>query len=411
MASNQAYDIAFEYKKTKLWKKLWDKDLIAVKLDDGTIGYVTVMGHMGSYCAVAVYPGEAGYRSLRQIVSFDPETSENYFDRQEMILSQYCYQLVLESKDDLEMDEIEEVRAYAKAKGIRLSGKNAYPHYLKYIPKHLPWPIGDAGEEKMICDVVRAMIDLSHLLAKKKPAELGILSVEEDTKDIPLMECIEGHYEITGRAPLPKLGPAVYPAPASLNEISLRKLKKMKNKAIFECEITTFPEPIQEKPNEAPYFPNILMVTESESMFTIPPDPVRDYDVEPERVVNHLVDMLIEYEICPAKLYVRNERTYTLLEMMAKKLSCPIEIKQDLPALDDSQDKLLMFMDDMDNEVDDIDQLIDMAEMILELPAEAIDEMPDEIRNEMVRLIAAGIFPEDLEEDLILKLGLDIMDF
>ena len=33
------YDLAFQYKETRLWKKLWDSELFAVKLDDGSIGY------------------------------------------------------------------------------------------------------------------------------------------------------------------------------------------------------------------------------------------------------------------------------------------------------------------------------------------------------------------------------------
>ena len=43
MASDKLYECAFEYKKTKLWKKLWDTEIFAVKFSDGEIGYVSVM--------------------------------------------------------------------------------------------------------------------------------------------------------------------------------------------------------------------------------------------------------------------------------------------------------------------------------------------------------------------------------
>lgn len=60
MISEKLYELAFEYKKAKLWKALWDAELFAIKLSGGRIGYVSVAGARGDYCALALYIGKRG---------------------------------------------------------------------------------------------------------------------------------------------------------------------------------------------------------------------------------------------------------------------------------------------------------------------------------------------------------------
>ena len=47
MPTETLYDIALQYKKTKLWKQLCDTELFALKLSNGEIGYCSVMGRAG----------------------------------------------------------------------------------------------------------------------------------------------------------------------------------------------------------------------------------------------------------------------------------------------------------------------------------------------------------------------------
>ena len=59
MAEDRLYDLAFAFKNTKLWEKLSDLDLFAVRLPGGEIGYCCVMGQMGDHLdsrAIGVWP-------------------------------------------------------------------------------------------------------------------------------------------------------------------------------------------------------------------------------------------------------------------------------------------------------------------------------------------------------------------
>lgn len=56
-------------------------------------------------------------------------------------MKQKCLQAVLEGKDDLLPEEVDEVRVYVKRNDIKLSGKNAYPRFIKYEPGCHPWKV------------------------------------------------------------------------------------------------------------------------------------------------------------------------------------------------------------------------------------------------------------------------------
>jgi len=60
MVSDELMQAAFQYKKTKLWKKVTDTELFAVRLSDGEIAYVCIMGMAGQHCALAAYVGQVG---------------------------------------------------------------------------------------------------------------------------------------------------------------------------------------------------------------------------------------------------------------------------------------------------------------------------------------------------------------
>ena len=63
----RVFDLAYEYRKTKLWKVMDDTQIFAFQFQDGEIDYVSIMGNMGEFIAVGVYPGWDGLDSLREV--------------------------------------------------------------------------------------------------------------------------------------------------------------------------------------------------------------------------------------------------------------------------------------------------------------------------------------------------------
>ena len=44
MISERLYELAFAFRKTRLWGFLWESEVFAVRLSGGRIGYVSVQG-------------------------------------------------------------------------------------------------------------------------------------------------------------------------------------------------------------------------------------------------------------------------------------------------------------------------------------------------------------------------------
>ena len=108
MFSDKLFELAFIYKKTKLWKMLWDSEIFAVSLPDGEIGYCSIMGAIGEHCALGLYVGEKGLNSFRIVLSGPGMVSElNYH---EFLLSQDCLQCAFENRDGLTEEEVEAAR-------------------------------------------------------------------------------------------------------------------------------------------------------------------------------------------------------------------------------------------------------------------------------------------------------------
>ena len=100
MISDKLYELAFAYKRTRLWESIWDTEIFAVKLSDGRIGYITVTGAASRHYSLGVYIGSKGLDSLRIMARAD-QTAASPLEFQEQVLQQECLQCSFESKEEL----------------------------------------------------------------------------------------------------------------------------------------------------------------------------------------------------------------------------------------------------------------------------------------------------------------------
>ena len=136
MYPDQLYQLAFAFRKTKLWKALYESELFAVALPDGEIGYCSVMGFGGEHLALALYVGNKGLDSFRLL----QKAGEMHpLKAYESMLSQDCLQCSFEGKDTLSPQELSAVRDYTSRNRISIRGANAFP------PSHPPVACFGAG--------------------------------------------------------------------------------------------------------------------------------------------------------------------------------------------------------------------------------------------------------------------------
>ncbi|MBR2778782.1 MAG: hypothetical protein IKD85_01195, partial [Firmicutes bacterium] len=71
MISDRLLGLAFEYKKQKLWKILQESEVFGIRMEDGTAGYISILGQMGAHNALVLYIGDAGFDCLQRLTSAD----------------------------------------------------------------------------------------------------------------------------------------------------------------------------------------------------------------------------------------------------------------------------------------------------------------------------------------------------
>lgn len=388
---DKLYQLALEYKKTRLWKSLWETEMFAVKLSGGRIGYISIMGSGGEHIALSLQIGEEAFLSFRRLAMIDTFLLPP-LKMHELSLQQDCMQCSLENKDMLEQQEYEDARDYFRRNGIRPSGKNSYPMFRKYAPNHFPWPLQTQEEQEDLCEALSAAIALSGLLKGKRKTSLGLKPLEDDTEEILLLESRDGGY-VLGKTPLPAERPVELPKPKAGNDIALASLKKIKRAGLWECEIIRFLQPVQNNPEEVPYFPSLLMAAKSPDGYILSVPPVKNYEEDPEELLNQFVDAMLQEKICPARIKARDERTYAFAESLCKKLKIHLEIDEDLPALDEAEENLLEHFSMLEEDpMEEFSSLL--YDMLSAMEYDTQGDMPDEMAQMLKALRSQGFGPE-----------------
>lgn len=396
MDSDMLYKLAFEYKKTKLWNILSDIEVFAVKLSGERIGYINIMGFAGGPRALGLYVGQERFNSFRRIALADPQTLTPQ-ELQERILHLDCLQCSFENKDALDNEELVAARTYARSHDIRIAGKKAYPLFQKYTPNRFPCPLQSETEQKDLCEALAAAIEIARLLDGKAPADLGLGKMTDAPGETILLECKDQEYSLD-KITLPEEYAPEFPAPQARNEIGLASLKKLKKSGIWECAIIRFPQPVQDEPDEPPFFPMLLLAVESSTGYMLNVPPIMDYDDNPEGLLNAFMQTLLEEKIRPIRLKARDERTYAFAEAFCRKLKIPLSMDANLPTLADAEEDFLMrFSMEDEEQLDEIEALLDK---LLELDESQFHTIPAEIMDLLESLEEQELLPDHLAKKL-----------
>lgn len=394
MISEKLYELAFEYKKAKLWRILWDEEVFAVKLPDGRIGYLSVVGARGEGCALALYIGEEGIGSFRAVIEAD-RMFMLADDFQECLLRQDSLQCSFEKKDSLTLGEQEEAKQYARTHGVKISGKNAYPQFLRYKPYHCPWHLQTEQEQQDLCEALEAALEMARLLEAKKPSELGLKPVNAQTREVPMLEREHGRYELK-TVPIPPKKEQEWPMPKVTNDIAIANLKKIKKAGVWECGLVRCPEPVQDEDGEAPFYPLILLVVNQVTEQVLPVSPVAHYEENPEELLNLFMDAFLQGNACPKEILVRDQRSYHFVEDFCSRLKVKVSIKETLPALDNAEYAFFERFG-MGGE-EEMEHAIQILNAILDLDPENLKELPEELVAQLKLLMDQGVLPEETAE-------------
>ena len=119
MNKTRLYDLAYEFRNSKIWKQIFEEELFAVKLPKKTAGeniaYCSIMGRNGEYKALAVYIGAEEFTSYRRITA---NIADYMPSNMPELLIQDCIHCSIEQRDQFGPEELDEMKAYCKKAGI-----------------------------------------------------------------------------------------------------------------------------------------------------------------------------------------------------------------------------------------------------------------------------------------------------
>jgi len=397
MALDKLYELAFQYKKAKLWKKLYDDEVFAVKLPDGKTGYISIMGMAGDYNAIGLYVGREGFNSYRVIANIYMSGFESQLLYQECLLRQECLQCTFQNKSELSREEAAEVKDYASRNNITLRGRNSYPQFIKYKPGYCPWVIQAGQDEEYMEEALKASIALAGMLDGKSPQDIGIGRADKGSGTTILLEPVENGYKISSTE-LPEALPEEYKIPGSFNDINVAKLKNTEKRGVWECELVQYPEPVRNSPEEIPHFPMMFLAAEADTGFILPISPVEYFNESCDKMMDMVVEAFLMQDICPKTIHVRDERSYYFLEGLCKKIKIKLVLQPELPSLDDAEEDLLEYVGNSEEE--NLYDIMSVFDTLLEDEGKNLHNLPDAVVKQFEILVQSGILPEEFSKKL-----------
>lgn len=393
MASEKLYDLAYRFRDTRLWKKLSEFELFAVKLADGETGYCNVTGMRGRHIALALYTGEKGYQSFRRIAETD-WSSVSSSEESNVAFSMDCLQCSFENRDMLSPEETAEVRRYAAAHKRNLRGANAFAQFDKYEPGHIRWTLETDREVWRLSRALEAVLALDAMLKEKTKEELGIRPLDSCEGRIPLLFLRRGAWQI-GETDLPAAAP-VWPEPGFPDDLKAARIRLGKKSGIWECAACYMRYPVrdEEDGDTAPWIPLMLVSTDPLTRSLMPP--VLSKKSDAEELMEGYASMLLESDTVPKTIRCGDDRSFALLKDLCAKAGIRLERTEISANLREAMDALTEEMgrpEEPLSEEEEADIWEIMAFEFMQNTDEELMKMPPEMKELLLEKAQKGELP------------------
>lgn len=384
---DELLEASFQYRSDKLWKKLNDSDIFAVKLSDGQTGYCSVMGELGECIALALYIGDEGFRSLNIVMNADYNP-----DPFAVLISQNCLQLELTNKCDIPDDFTESVKKYAKAHNINLKGKNTYPHFPKFQSYYAPWIITEQTDFQYMLEAVRAAHEVSDKLKSNDKISLGF---EISNSKMPLLTPTDNGYDWSV-TDLPAVKSESCPEPEMKNDVLIGRINKLKKHGTWEYRHFITSQPVPDEEKQLLIYPSLVItaVPEIDKSWVI--ENSGFYPDEAENIASAFATKILEYGSCPKTILTSGNRSVSLLGDFCKKCGIKLMETDCFEMIDDILDEILH---DSSNPFMD-SQIFEMLSILEQMSEKELRTMPPELQEILSGMIGKGVFSPYLEKKL-----------
>ncbi|MBO8173091.1 MAG: plasmid pRiA4b ORF-3 family protein [Bacillaceae bacterium] len=304
------FDQAVAYKKLKPWQWMSDDQIIAVQLpDSGEMAYCSVLGAMGEEFGLVIYLGDDGLRSMQ-------ETMRGTSSIDDIVSVQRSILVSFSDRDELDKEDYELIVWLGRS----FRGKKQWPMFRSFKPGYYPWYL-DEDEAEIASIVLEQVIDVA-------------VTAKADEELVP----DQSHAQWFARIPDATGGQLVWcdsmikpelrqkhsgPSPLYVSEFEMKKLQKQisgKLDTVIEFGSFHFGDPIQDHPDQRPYFLKVVVGIDLKEGLVIYHSPV-GYENFPEAFQTSFLDMIQRLGKRPAEVRVEGMENHNILQPVFKALS------------------------------------------------------------------------------------------
>ena len=401
MPSKELIALALQFKKEKLWKKIFDSEIFALTLSNGQIGYCSISGRYGTHFSLTLYYKGDSLDNLRCFAKPQSKSREgNALEKLERMSLRDCLQISLENKSELSDVELIPLYTYAQENGIEFRGRSAFPKFWHFIPRQNPTHILTQEETDFLCQALRASLAVSKQLETFKPTQCGFSQNYEPNTRIPFLQLeTNGHY-IWGTLELPPTQPINLPSPTLSDELLAARIKRKKiTSDVIAVELNIFPTLVYDDDapdDDVPIYPYFLVVYNT-TTDEILPTPFARFLENNEELIDGLAQFFLENRK-PRLIIVRDQRTRIYLENFAKQLKIPLEKRDQIPIMDIVIDYITQGFNNYD--VDEADKEMDTSTLpmdeFFDLDEITMARLPQYLWEKLVAMDDMALLPQEL---------------
>lgn len=323
------YEAAVRVKEMAPWEWMTEAHVFGVQ-DPETceIGFVSVMGMLGEYYAISLYPNPEALYSFWMIQEAGSDINPDALLEIPQVHASF------EDRGDLENKD----REVIKELGLKFRGRKEWPMFRSYQPGFAPWYV-EAEEARLLTRALNQLTDVaprffedpsllephgdeSYLVRVPREAD-GALVWEDSRMEVPPPELSPIDIEIDFRA--------------------FHDLEGLARGGELEMDFFMLPTPIMEG-KDRPFFPYMLLTVDADSGMVLGHDLLTaDPSLEAmwASIPQAVADQFAATKIVPEKVTAGSEPLYGLLQPLAESFDFELEYSDTLLVLDQLRDLML----------------------------------------------------------------------
>ena len=330
----ELFELASQIKKLQPWRWMEETDLFGIEHPDtGELGFVSVMGSVGEYEAVALYLGAKGLYEFVALLENESNPA--------LALSVPHVQVAFLDRRDLEKEDL----SLIKQLGLKFKGRGAWPKFRSYRAGYLPWFI-TIQEARFLIHALSQVIQVAIKLCIGAQPFHPTGRVEEG--GLPMRVARNDDSQLIWEDQVWRIAkPKPEPMRVSIDDPALESLQRIpRSKLELELDLMLVPALIGPR-GQRPLAAYALMVADGESGFLFGCELLSaqdSYAAMYSRLPNVVIKLLWQAQVVPARVSVRSDKLRNVLKPLVQRLNVELELVTALPSIDEALQSMKRWM-------------------------------------------------------------------